>query len=479
MPVDHGDGLARLLAEVAQQRFELRRLAPVRQLARLRRQRVLRRVVEEHGCTGEVVALAHLLECVLEHLQLISIAVAQRARGGVQRDRLRPTQRALGRSRPEGVLEVRDLPAHHLVVAGHVDVRDVRGPLLVEDLLGEREVRLRCLIDEVAVDDEHVRFRCLDLLQRPPGTGDRVAVRIRRDELGVAHDRDVLRAILDGARGQQGWVVDGGVLGGCGLGRGDGLQACHRDVARVLLTRPGLHDADPFEGQRLGEPRRHLEADLLPALEVEVVAVQVRHDAVRAAHLQPRPGTGPVAVDHHLEGQCVAVHGHRIVRHEVVAAGRRRLREVVLHRQRRLPVLRGLTRGEGPGRPRRLIGESVEVAEVDDVRHLCADGDRDRGRRIARPERHRTPGGLLGRGDDVVAEAVDAHVDAVARHDLQVAGFDAGGAPVGVEALDGQFCGVADLCEVEGAGAGSQADRLAQHAQVLPRGVALCGVGHA
>ena len=74
--VHHGGGLTRLLAEVAQQLLELLRLATVRELAGLRRQRILRRVVEEHGGTGEVVALPTSLECFFEHLQLIRVSVA-------------------------------------------------------------------------------------------------------------------------------------------------------------------------------------------------------------------------------------------------------------------------------------------------------------------------------------------------------------------------------------------------------------------
>ena len=346
MAVDHGRGLPAVLAELSELLLEFRGLPSVPELARLRRQRILRGMVEEHGDAGQLVTFGHLVEGVFEHVQLRIIAAVEGPVRGIQGHDLRPPHGALARRGTECGLEVVDLPTHDLVVAGHVDVGDRLIPLLVDDRLRQLEILLRGLVDEVAVDDEQIRLCGTDLLERPPGTLDSFGIRVGGDELGVAHHGDVLRTVSDGPGRQQRRIMPrrGGRI--VGLRRGDRLEVGDRNVPLVLLGRPGLHHPDSFEGERLGEPLGDGEADLLPPVEGDVVAVDVRHCAVGSAHLQPRPGPGAVAADHHLERHRVAFQLHRLLRDEVVAARRRGGGEVICEIDARLAIRAGLTCGE-------------------------------------------------------------------------------------------------------------------------------------
>ena len=367
------------------------------------------------------------------------------------------------------------------MVAGHVDVRDVARPLLVEDPLREGEVLGGGLVDEVAVDDQQVRGRLTDLAQGAPRTFDRVGLRRGGDELGIAHHRDPLRALRDAAVAQQRRVVDPRLLRELGRRGRHRAEVRDRDVARVLRLGTGLHDPQALHGQRLRQPLGHSEAHLLPALAVQVLPVQVRHGALPVADLQAGPGAGAVGEDVHRDRERGALDRGRLLGHQVVAARRGGGGEVVghAHRGRGGAVLPGRPVGrlEGARRPVAVVAEGGEVGEIQDLLHLGAVGERDRRRQARRAEGERAGRGLPGRGDAPAAQTVVGDLEAALDGDLHVLRLEPRPLPVGVVAGEGHGGGVLGVAEVQGAGTGLQADGIAEHAQLLDRLMAVGAVG--
>lgn len=196
--------------------------------------------------------LRRRVQLVAELLDLGEAAAAQAEAGGVEGDDTGAlvVERPLGG--PEFGDEVVDPATHHLVVARYVVPGQRVAELLREDAAGEGQVRGRSLVDEVAVDDEEVRARRLDLAQGAPGLGDDRAVRVAGDELGVGHHREPpVPAPGHGRRVDQ-RVGRGGLSGQLDGGRDLGGEVVDHDPARVLLVRRGLREVEAGHRERHG-----------------------------------------------------------------------------------------------------------------------------------------------------------------------------------------------------------------------------------
>ena len=220
------------------------------------------------------------------------------------------------------------------MVARNIHVRDRRVPLLLEDRLCEVEVLGSRLVNEVAVDHEEIGLCRLDLTEGTARALDRGGLRIARHELRIAHDSNALRAIRNRTDREERRVVDGlFCLAFHRLG-GRGSQVRDRHVALVLRTGAGLHEAHGVDRKRLREALRHVENDLRPAIESDVVAVDVRLRTLRIDDLEAWPHAIAIALDVRAERERVALERHGFVRDEVVAAGRGFPREIELHADR-------------------------------------------------------------------------------------------------------------------------------------------------
>ena len=248
---------------------------------------------------------------------------------------------------------------------------------------------------------------------------------------------------------------------------GDGLQVRHRNIAFVLRLGSGLHDADALDRERLRQPLGDGEADRLPALPVQVVTVEVGDGAVAVSYLQARPRAGAVRAHVQGEGQGLALHRDRLVRHQVEAARRGRRGEVVGHADRTAGLtVRALRRGDLTGRTGGLRGEGRGIGEVQNLADLGAEGEGDSRAQLAHTEGHRAALALTGGTHLPRAQAVIGHGEASLHLDLDVRALNAGPLPIGVIAGQRQLRDLLRIGQVHRPFARAHPDRLPEDPQL-------------